>query len=301
MSNSTHRVNVVRIEEILPHNGADTLGIVYIGGYQCVVKKDAYKVGDLALYIQPDTIVPVHPAFAFLWADREWSDGEPTARRRRITVRRFRKEWSEGLLIPISEFDWKVYPYEGQDVAELLGFMHYEEPEPVQSTARTRVQYQSPWRSWSAFKFWVLYKLGFADQLHGDNAKPPKNTPPTYEVENFKNYTNTFIEGEQVRVTEKVHGSNARYLFDGKKMHVGSKNLWKSEKSTCIWRRAFKELPWIEEWCKAHPNYTLYGEVVPTQKGYAYGTCEAEPVKLLLFDVLKPDGKWADDEEIKTL
>ena len=182
MSNSTHRVNVVRIEEILPHNGADTLGIVYIGGYQCVVKKDAYKVGDLALYIQPDTIVPVHPAFAFLWADREWSDGEPTARRRRITVRRFRKEWSEGLLIPISEFDWKVYPYEGQDVAELLGFMHYEEPEPVQSTARTRVQYQSPWRSWSAFKFWVLYKLGFADQLHGDNAKPPKNTPPTYDV-----------------------------------------------------------------------------------------------------------------------
>ena len=182
MSNSTHRVNVVRIEEILPHNGADTLGIVYIGGYQCVVKKDAYKVGDLALYIQPDTIVPVHPAFAFLWADREWSDGEPTARRRRITVRRFRKEWSEGLLIPISEFDWKVYPYEGKDVAELLGFTHYEEPEPVQSTARTRVQYQSPWRSWSAFKFWVLYKLGFADQLHGDNAKPPKNTPPTYDV-----------------------------------------------------------------------------------------------------------------------
>ena len=191
---------------------------------------------------------------------------------------------------------------EGDDVAELLGFTHYEEPEPGPSrTPRTRPQYQRPWRSWGAFKFWVLYKLGFADQLHGDNAKPPKNTPPTYEVENFKNYTNTFIEGEQVRVTEKVHGSNARYLFDGKKMHVGSKNLWKSEKSTCIWRRAFKELPWIEEWCKAHPNYTLYGEVVPTQKGYAYGTCEAEPVKLLLFDVLKPDGKWADDEEIKTL
>ena len=31
--NSTHRVNVVKIDEILPHNGADTLGIVYIGGY----------------------------------------------------------------------------------------------------------------------------------------------------------------------------------------------------------------------------------------------------------------------------
>ncbi len=294
MSNSTHRVNVVRVDEILPHNGADTLGIVYIGGYQCVVKKDAYKVGDLALYIQPDTIVPVMPQFAFLWEGTE-----PTERRRRITVRRFRKEWSEGLLIPISEFDWKVYPYEGQDVAELLGFMHYEEPEPVQSTARTRVQYQSPWRSWSAFKFWVLYKLGFADQLHGDNAKPPKNTPPTYDMEGFKNYPHTFAEGEEVVVTEKIHGSNARYLFDGKKMHVGSKNLWKSEKSTCVWRRALKELPWIEEWCRDNVGYTLYGEVVPTQKGYAYGTETNGPedklrpaIKVFVFDILSPDGEW---------
>ena len=36
MSNSTHRVNVVKIEEIHVHPNADTLGIVYIGGYQCV-------------------------------------------------------------------------------------------------------------------------------------------------------------------------------------------------------------------------------------------------------------------------
>src|ERR1017187_828814 len=140
MSNSTHRVNVVRIEEIMPHSNANTLGIVFIGGYQCVIKKDAYKVGDLALYIQPDTIVPVHPAFSFLWADKEWTDGQPSEKRRRITVRRFRKEWSEGLLMPVSDFPelFGTHPEQGfaavsvgTDVAELLGFTHYEEPEPV--------------------------------------------------------------------------------------------------------------------------------------------------------------------------
>ena len=104
MSNSTHRVNVVRIEEILPHPNADTLGIIYIGGYQCVVKKDDYKAGDLAIYIQPDTIVPVMDQFKFLWADREFADGTVPERLRRITVRRFRKEWSEGLLLPLSDF-----------------------------------------------------------------------------------------------------------------------------------------------------------------------------------------------------
>src|ERR1019366_6980029 len=113
------------------HSNADTLGIVYIGGYQCVVKKDAYKTGMLALYVQPDTLVPVHPAFAFLWEGTE-----PTERRRRVTVRRFRKEWSEGLLIPVSEFP-ALYNQagvlcqdEGDDVADLLGFSHYEEPDP---------------------------------------------------------------------------------------------------------------------------------------------------------------------------
>jgi RNA ligase (TIGR02306 family) len=186
---------------------------------------------------------------------------------------------------------------EGTDVAEFMGFSHYEEPEVVSGFPRTKPQYQSPWRSWGAFKFWVLYKLGFGTPLHGDNAKPPKNTPPTYDVEGFKNYPHTFTEGEEVVVTEKIHGSNARYLFDGKKMHVGSKNLWKSEKSTCIWRRALKELPWIEKVCRAYPNFTLYAEVIPTQKGYAYGT-KYEEVKVLAFDLLKPDGAYCHKEDL---
>jgi hypothetical protein len=302
--NSTHRVNIIRIEEILPHPNADTLGIVYVGGYQVVVKKEQFSVGSLALYVQPDTIVPVHPAFAFLWADVPPQEEVPV-RKRRITVRKFRGNWSEGLLMPLSDFKtkelwcdnvgWVVR--EGDDVAELLGFTHYEEPEPVQSTARTRVQYQSPWRSWGAFKFWVLYKLGFADQLHGDNAKPPKNTPPTYDVEGYKNYPHTFAEGEEVVVTEKIHGSNARYLFDGKKMHVGSKNLWKSEKSICIWRRALAQNPWITEFCTLFPNHTVYGEVTPTQKGYAYG-CTEDQTKVFVFDVLRPDGTWVDKRDL---
>ena len=84
--NSTHRVNIVRIDAILPHTNADTLGIVYIGSYQCVIKKDAYKVGDLALYIQPDTLAPVIPAFAFLWADREFDNDTVPERYRRCLL-----------------------------------------------------------------------------------------------------------------------------------------------------------------------------------------------------------------------
>jgi hypothetical protein len=298
MANSTHRVNVVRIDEVFPHPNADTLGIVNVGGYQVVVKKEDYAVGTLALYIQPDIIVPATEPFKFLWADREFV-GEVPEKYRRVTVRRFRKEWSEGLLMPFSFLldDVKNVAV-GDDVAELLGFKHYEEPEVIHGTAPTRLQYQHPWRSWRAFLYWALHKLGInRDQLHGDNAKPPKNTPPVYDVEGFKNYPRLFAEGEEVIVTEKIHGSNARYMFDGKKMHVGSKNLWKSEKSTCIWRKSLIQNKWLRDFCEEYSLHTVYAEVTPTQKGYTYQCAEGQ-IKVFVFDVLRPDGTWVDKRDL---
>lgn len=321
--NSTHRVNVVRIEEILPHTNADTLGIIQIGGYQVVVKKDDYKIGDLAIYIQPDTVVPVIPQLAFLWADREFADGTVPEKLRRITVRRFRKEWSEGLLMPLKEFGTEMsrnsfrialegdkelpesgryncaMVAEGDDVAELLGFTHYVEPEPVPNINQSQKQYKGYPKSLRGWFFYILAKLRiYRPAIYGaDQTKPPKQFSPVYDVEGFKNYPHTFMEetfvtpGEQVIVTEKIHGSNARYLFDGEKMHVGSHNYWKSEKSTCIWRRALKEFPFIEVFCRMHPGATLYGEIAPTQKGYDYGTKEGS-VKFFVFDVLSADGTW---------
>jgi hypothetical protein len=167
-----HKVNVVRIDEILPHPNADTLGIVYIGGYQVVVKKDNYKVGDLAIYVPPDTIVPEHPAFAFLWEGTE-----PTEKRRRITVRRFRKEWSEGLLILVSDFpelELKLIG-EGTDLANVLGFKHYEEPDPSYVLG-TQGRTLSVWQR-------ILKFFGFGPKPFG-----PKVGPGVYGMESIKNY-----------------------------------------------------------------------------------------------------------------
>jgi hypothetical protein len=291
MSNSTHRVNVIRIDELHPHPNAYTLSIVYVGGYQCVVKTENYKVGDLAIYIQPDTLVPAIPQFNFLWADREFADGTIPEKLRRITVRRFRKEWSEGLLMPLSDFahlssggSGRWY-YEGQqlaegdDVAELLGFTHYEEPDPTYVLG-------TPGRKLTLWQK-VLKFFGYAPKPYG-----PKNASGgVYDVESLKNYPRVFEEGEEVIVTEKIHGSNARYMFDGKKFWVGShKKWWKSEAN--IWHRVAKKYPWIEEFCREWPGTILRGEVTPTQTGYQYGNTPEE--RFFVFDVQRPDGTYLD-------
>lgn len=309
---SNHRVNVVRIAEIRKHGNADSLGLIDIEGYQVVVKLGEYQPGDLAVYVQPDSVVPETAPFAFLW---EGVESPVPERKRRITVRKFRGEWSEGLLMPYSDFFGgeqpnelaegfrkrnKRYPTEGDDVSELLDITHYQPPEPGEQSlpGRHSSRQNRKWpRSLKGWLYFIAYNLGLGDKyqrkLNGLNSGAPENMPPVYDVEALKNHKNVFVSGEQVVVTEKIHGSNARYVFDGKKMFAGSRQLWKSEISGCVWRQALRDNPWIESWCRANPGWTLYGEVVPTQGGYTYGTKPNE-AKFFLFDALSPDDKWID-------
>jgi hypothetical protein len=277
---------VVRIDEILPAPNAESLGLVYIGGYQVVVKKDDYKVGTLAVYFQPDSVVPVKHQFSFLWADKAFPNEEIPVKYRRITVRRFRKNWSEGLLLPLSEFpELEGVASEGDDIAELIGVTHYVEPEPGMSTENAKRKL-TMWQR-------VLKFFGWAPKPYG-----PKNAPGVYDVESLKNYPRVFTEGEPVLITEKIHGSNARYTFDGKTFWVGSHRRW-CRPGEGIWWEVAKAYPWIEAFCRNYPKHTLRGEVTPTQKGYAYGF-ETEK-QFFAFDVQKPDGSYFDKKTLYKL
>ncbi len=76
-------------------------------------------------------------------------------------------------------------------------------------------------------------------------------------------------------------------------MYAGSRKLWKSATSGSIWRRVLEQHPWIEDWCRAHEGFTLYGEVVPTQGKFTYG-CRGNETKFFVFDILDPKGKWVN-------
>jgi len=219
-------------------------------------------------------------------------------KKRRITVRRFRGEWSEGLLLPLSSFDFDAM--EGDDVSDILGVYHYQPPEPGESTCPRNPNKGLRPRSLRGWWYWLLTKLGFKPngETGGLNEKAPPTMPPVYDIDAYKNFVGCFESGEQVVVTEKIHGSNARFTFQKGKMYAGSRQLWKKPGTACIWWTAVKQLPWIEAWCRTHEGYTLYGEVVPTQgEKYSYGCTANSTVKLFVFDILTPDGRWLEYEE----
>ena len=347
---ANHQANIVTVRELLPHNNADTLEIIPLQEYQVVVKKGQFKIGDLAVYIQPDSIVPQTESFRFIYQpyldsrtndpsfckhvdpfgnnciiSHQLPDGSlyemcgqclltdprhPVVpeKKRRITVRKFRGEWSEGLLLPVTDFDELVdstltrrfvesdFP-EGTDVSAVLNITHYDPDAGKESTQgeccsapKLRKKYPTTLKGWYRFLLRKLYGLFRSGPLDGQSENISLGIP-TYDVDAFKNYPNVFTEDDSVYVTEKIHGSNARYIFLDGIMYAGSRNLWKSPDSTCIFRKVLQHQPWVENWCRAHEGYVLWGEVTPTQAGYEYGS---KSPQFFVFDIRTPDGKWVD-------
>jgi hypothetical protein len=273
---SNHQANVVRVGAIRPHPDPETtkLELTDVGGYQLVIGKGQYKEGDLAVYIQPDSVVPQTEPFRFIWNDHVGVDGIVPEARRRITVRRFRKEWSEGLLMPIAEvlpandrcagWDYEV----GTDVSDLLGITHWvpafdKESTVADTAAAPKRKYPRSLKGWC---FWTLHKLGLGWGWCGRAlAQEVAFDYPVYDVDAYKNHKNWMPMGTPVQATEKIHGSNMRATFTEGVFYVGSHEQWKKQGDN-VWWKATVQHPEIEVWCREHPGWVLYGEVGPTQK-----------------------------------
>lgn len=61
---------VVAIDKIIPIEGANSVEQAVVGGWHIMVKKDQFKVGDLAVYFEIDSQVPKTEAFEFLESKR---------------------------------------------------------------------------------------------------------------------------------------------------------------------------------------------------------------------------------------
>ena len=304
-----HKVNIVRLGEPRAHTNADSLELFDIGEYQVVTKKGNFKAEDRGVYIQPDSVVPQTEPFKFIWEAYVGLDGTVPEKRRRITVRKFRGEWSEGLLLPLSDFSGGLihdpemaygWLKEGDDVSELLGITHYdpdagkESAADVETFKKQRSKYPRSLKGWFYF---LLHKIGIRPngQTNGFDNEDGVDMP-VFDVDALKHYKDAFDPEEIVELTEKIHGSNARFVFRDEHMFAGSRTQWKAVTANCIWRSVLMAQPWIEVWCRANPGYGLYGEVTPTQgEKFQYGSKEPQ---LFVFDIRTPEGKWLSRDDM---
>ena len=107
---------LVKIDELRPIEGYDRVEHARVGGWWVIVKKDQFKVGDTAIYIEVDSKVPEKEPFMFL-----------EKRKFKVKTLKMCKVISQGLLMEPADFGWKNDEVSvGDFVTQKLGITYAE-------------------------------------------------------------------------------------------------------------------------------------------------------------------------------
>jgi RNA ligase (TIGR02306 family) len=273
-----------KIDNIRPIVDADAIEAAVVGGWTVVVKKDEFKVGDLAVYLEIDSWVP-HELAPFL----SKGDGPSVfndIRGERLRTVKLRGQVSQGLLFPVhndstgtylmiyndEHGEYSLTVAEGDDVSDALNIIKYEPPVPAQLAGDVRGMFPT--------------KIPKTDQERIQNL--------TVELEEWK------AEALSWEVTEKLDGTSMTVYVDGDDEGVCSRNLnLKENEANSLWRVA-KHDQLIEKLRSTGRNLAVQGELVG--EGIQKNMYKLKGQHFFLFDVYDIDrGAYLNPVERRAL
>lgn len=122
--------SIQKIADVQPIENADKICKYKINNWWVVDAINKYNVNDLVVYFEIDSFLPVSPNYEFLrkTSYRKLVDGTEGFRLKTIS---FRKQVSQGLIIPINHDIIPLNITEGEDVTDLLNIIKYEPQIPA--------------------------------------------------------------------------------------------------------------------------------------------------------------------------
>ena len=265
MTTDRKLASVVKIVEIQPIPGADAIVVATVKGWKVVVKVNEYKVGDLAVYYEIDSFLPIRPQFEFLRKSSFKRMGSSEGFR--LKTIRLRGQISQGLLTPIPE--GISNPREGDDLTEALDIVKYEPPIPAQLAGKIKGTF-------------------------------PSFIPKTDEIriQNFESEVGFSPVGERAYVTEKLDGTSFTCYFNNGVFGVCGRNWELSETSdNSLWRMA-NVLQLKEKMTKHGKNIALQGELVGAGiNGNLYGLSDHKLYFFTGYDIDKGRRMFFDELE----
>lgn len=149
--------SVQKVVAVETHPNADSLDIISILGWKVVCKRDEFKVGDLCIYFEIDSVLPAHEKYEFLrkscYVKKDWL---PLGEGFRLKTIKLRGQVSQGLVMPLffsqSEdswcipFSWNCLPIKvnlGDDVTDLLGVVKWDPPVPAELAGQAKGNFPS--------------------------------------------------------------------------------------------------------------------------------------------------------------
>jgi RNA ligase (TIGR02306 family) len=272
---------IQKILDIKSIPGADNIEVVTILGWHVVVLKNQFKIGDLCVFFEVDSFLPLEDMFMFLdkgGARRKMLvDGQEKEGIRLRTIK-LRKQISQGLAMPVTILPRSLYPvditdFEGIDVSEYLGVIKYEPPIPANLAGVVRGPFP-----------------GFVAKTDADR------------IQNFPKLLEKYKD-RYFYVTEKLDGASMTVFIKDGELHVSGRTLDLEEtEDNSYWMAARNQK--LEAKLKRHMTdvyngrYVLQGELVG--EGIQKNNLKIKGQKFFCFNVYdKEKGKFLDFIDFK--
>jgi len=129
--------SIQKVLSIDPIPDADNIEKITINGWTVVSKKGNFKVGDLGVFYEVDSVPPDIELYKFLWADRVESLEDPRPPKYRLKSKKLRGQLSQGLMLSLDDVldahninvGVDFIPAVGTDLTDMLTIQKYEPPE----------------------------------------------------------------------------------------------------------------------------------------------------------------------------
>ena len=222
---------IVAIDEIKPIPNYDRVEHARVGGWWVIVKKDQFKVGDLAIYIEVDSKVPEKEPFMFL-----------EKKHFKVKTQKMCKVISQGLLMHPHDFGWcsnyengelfivanACALYKGDFVTEKLGITYAEDSDnkrKAPSADKYKIMAQRHGKLFSKKPFRWLMRKEWGRKLlfiFFGKKKDKKSAWPVWvkktDEERCQNMPWLFPGNPNIEwiVTEKIDGTSTTFTMKGK-------------------------------------------------------------------------------------
>ena len=207
---------IVTVDEIKPIPNYDRVEHARVGGWRIIVRKGQFNVGDKALYIETDSLVPSDDKrFDFL-----------ESKHYKVKTIKMCKVYSQGLLMPLSEFPELKDKEVHEDVTKLLGIKYYVAEDNARKAksnpnakynnmcARNSKLAKKKWWKWLMKRAWGR-KLLFV--FFGRKKDNPKRFPTWIkktDEDRIENCMYMLDDKEPYVVTEKIDGTSTTVFLD---------------------------------------------------------------------------------------
>lgn len=246
------------IDRLSPIAGADAIELAHIGGWQVVVKKGEFEVGDEVAYFEIDSWIP-HEVAPFLSKGKTPAIYNGVAGAR-LKSAKIRGALSQGLVLPVNSVEYLEMgqPLLGDDISKYYN---------VQK-----------WEPMAALSLAGQQKGLFPAELNKTDQERVQNLSDQWFIA-------TEELGTTFEVTEKLDGTSATYYLDADGgFHVCSRNFeLKEDEGNFYWKIAKKYR--IEEMMReiGLQGYAVQGEIIgPQIQGNKYGLKDQE---FFVFDI----------------